>query len=129
MSKSEVKVAKKYARALFESCSPQNYEVVSSALQELSLSLSEPTLRNALVNPSLSPQQRSKWLADLFVSICPAEASSLSNLFAVMIQNRRIDSLPALSEFFTQLLANYKKLLELEVTSAKELSPSEREDL
>jgi F-type H+-transporting ATPase subunit delta len=129
MSKSDAKVAKRYAKALFESCSPKNYESVSSALQELSVALSDNALRNALLNPSLSPQQRSQWLTDLLSASCPEEASSLSNLFAVVIQNRRVDSVAALSAFFAELLAHYKKLLELEVTSAKELTQIEKDDL
>lgn len=129
MSKSEVKVAKKYAKALFESCSPRNYEAVNSVLQQLTLALADHAIKDALINPSVSPEQRSKWLSDICVAAIPDEAKTLSNLFTVMIQNRRMDSLPALSEFFAQLLANYKKLLELEVISAKELSQSERDDL
>lgn len=129
MSKSEVKVAKKYAKALFESCAPRNFDVVNSVLQELKAALSDPALNAALNNPSLAPQQRSQWLSEILTVACPEEASVLSNLFSVMIENRRIDCLPSLAELFSQLVANYKKLLELEVTSAKELSQQEKDDL
>lgn len=129
MAKAETKVAKRYARALFETCAASNYESVSAALTQLSSSLEDPAIRSALLNPSLSSQQRSAWITDLATSLCPDESKALGNLFSLLIQNRRVDSIPALSEFFAQLLANYKKLLELEVTSAKDLSDSEKQEL
>jgi F-type H+-transporting ATPase subunit delta len=125
MSKTDSKVAKRYARALFESCQPQNFDSVQAALFSLSEAVTEHSVREAFINPSLNQQQKIDWLQAAIKELCPSEEKSLSNLMAAVIDNGRIVMLPELAQHFAFYVSSYKKLLKLEVTSAKELSEQE----
>lgn len=129
MSKVEIKAARRYAKALFESCDAKHYESVANALTELGKALQDSSIKSALVNPSFSSGQRSSWIAELVEKLCAEEAEHLKNFFSALVENGRMNSVPAVAEYFSAMFSAYKKLLALEVTSARELNSGAKETL
>ena len=123
------KVAKRYARALFELCQPQDFEPRRNALLHLAKDLEQNReLREALKNPAIPPAQRESVVRDLVQQAKPGDAI-LANFLATLLSNDRLSALNATIRIFSDMIEQFMRLLALEITSAQSLSDDQRRAL
>jgi len=124
-----LKVAKRYARALFELCDLSKLDEMEAALQSFSkLWLDDLKLRSAMLNPAFPLNERLSALRDLATNIKSGD-KNFSNLLEILLQNKRLEVMPEISSAFSEMIDQIKKLLSLEVTSAFELPQDEKEKI
>lgn len=129
MSRSPGKIAKRYARALFESYEPARLEEVSASLQQLSHAWSENgELRSVLMNPAVPLTERLA-VAEEISKRAGNSDPQLINFGRLLLENGRISILGEIATAFVLLLDLLKKRLALEVTSAFEIDGGEREQI
>lgn len=123
------KIAKRYARALFELTDPGELEARRDALGEVALSISSNAqLRQALINPGVTPLQKVDVVRDIVRLVRPSDVV-LANFVATLTLNGRITALESVHRAFTKMIAAFMRLLELEVVSALPLDEVERRAL
>lgn len=129
MASGHGKIAKRYAAALFELCEPASLEAVRDALKEIAeLWLQSDEFQDALRNPALTSDARIGILRDLAARY-PQKQEILGNFLAVLLENRRLDELPMVASIFASMVAELRKMLSLEISSAFELSEGERTEI
>lgn len=123
------KIAKRYARALFELTDPTELEARRDALFEIASTVSSNAqLRQALINPGVTPQQKANVVQDVVRLVRPSDAV-LANFVATLTMNGRIAALEAVHKAFTEMIAAFMRSLELEVVSALPLDEVDRRAL
>jgi F-type H+-transporting ATPase subunit delta len=112
-----------YAEALLQAATEKNdLEQVRKELDELATALEESDeLRRFLVNPQLESGTKRAVLEDLLVG---ADELVL-NFVRLLADKNRIGEFPEVYEEWTRLLARQERVLELELTTAIELSDQE----
>lgn len=129
MSRSEGKVAKRYARALFELTPVPELDQVSAVLAAFAAALSTSLeLRHALVNPGIPLSERIGAAQDVARAIGGANQTVL-NFLGVVLENGRSDVFEAMSAEFAALVAQLKRILSLEIVSAFPLEEAERREI
>ena len=127
MTRSPSKIARRYAKALFESFDIARVDAISSNLTELAaVWQTSAELRAALLNPALPLAERLSVIAEITNKVAEGEPL-LVNFAKILLENQRISFLPEISTGFTQLVDILKKRLALEVTSAFDLDQSDKE--
>jgi F-type H+-transporting ATPase subunit delta len=127
MTRTPSKIARRYAKALFESLDIARVDAVSQILSQLAGAWSESAeLRVVLLNPSLPLQERLNVIGDVAAKVAEGD-SLLTNFAKVLLENQRVSFLPDISVAFTQLVDILKKRLALEITSAFDLDQNDRE--
>lgn len=125
MAASQGKVAKRYARALFEACQPANLEEVRGVLKTFTATWAgNAGLQEAMVNPAIPLEQRVNVITEIGKTI--SSRPEITSFLSLLVSNHRITALPQISEAFSKLVDEVQKLLALEISSAFPLSDSER---
>lgn len=83
-------------------------------------------LRSALTNPAFNIEQRIDAAKQIALNIRPGD-EKFSNFVCLLCESSRLNNLPLISDAFSGIVAELKKILALEVTSAFEISAAERE--
>jgi F-type H+-transporting ATPase subunit delta len=112
-----------YADALFEAAKEKGtLEVVRSDLQEFLQAVQEvPELRALLENPEIDTRERTEALRAIL-----AEADELVRTFLLLVPERgRVHELQGIVEEFETLVSREEGILEVELTTAVELSEDE----
>lgn len=126
MAKVSIKVARRYARALFESCDKSKLDACNQSMHELAkLWQDSVQLRNSMLNPGFPVDQRRAAALDLAKRIAPQD-NIFHNFVTTVIENGRQTSLPHIAQSFSEIIDEYKKVLALEVVSAFDLPGEER---
>lgn len=129
MSRSPGKIAKRYAKALFDSYQPAQLEDVAGWLRSLSQAWSDSEeLRASLLNPAVPLNERIAVVEELSRRAGSGDAS-LINFGRLLLENGRIAHLPEVSVAFSLLVDLLKKRLALEVVSAFDIDSGEREQI
>lgn len=129
MAKNEGKIAKRYAKALFELCKPEELDVREAALKQIAFEISHhKDLLETLRNPGIPNSQKVAVLQGL-VQLVSANDGVLSNFISIVLDQGRILLLDTIVTCFSQLIIEFKKIFNLQVTSAFTLSDQERTDL
>ena len=129
MSKRDVRLARRYARALFEVTSPDDLDTVYSALLEFAEIWAESSeFKSALQNPANPPQSRINILQDLGSKLC-SERKEVTNFFVLLQRNGRLEIITEVVEIFKGMIDELRRLLALEITSAFSLIEQEREEI
>ncbi|MBQ60965.1 MAG: F0F1 ATP synthase subunit delta [Gammaproteobacteria bacterium] len=118
-------IARPYARAAFSFALDQVDGLVawSRMLSLLAATAREDIVRRALDDPSLSDEQGS----DLLITVMGDELSEEGrNFVAVLSAYSRVELLPNIAEMFELLKANHEKTMDVEVSSAFEVTQSEK---
>ena len=121
-----------YAKAVFEvACESNNYQVWSEILMKYSWIAEDPKVYHLLHNQTLTLET----VIDFFLEIGAlgnAKGAPLStqeqNFIRILAYHRRLDLLPFVQQIYETLKAAVEKTLEVEFTSAKELTDSEKEN-
>lgn len=116
-------VARPYATAAF------NFAVEQKAVadwQQMLVFASE-VAQNDVVEGLLSGSTAAEQLAEMFINICGEQLNTEGqNLIKVLAENKRLSVLPEIAELYAELKAEYEKEIDVDVTSATELSSEQQ---
>ncbi|MFW6092363.1 MAG: F0F1 ATP synthase subunit delta [Pseudomonadota bacterium] len=116
-------LARPYAKAVFELAqAEQALDRWSRMLTLLTVASEHDKVRNVLESPELSPEQKAQRLIEVCGEELTDRAQSLVRLLA---HNKRLSVLGELREQFEARKAEAERVLEVEVTSAYELSEAQ----
>lgn len=129
MKKTDIRLGKRYAAALFEVCQAGDLDAMREALQTFAeIWRTDTTLQTTLLNPSLLLSQRMAGLRSIAELIKPGD-KLFSNILATLLRNKRMDGIDGISRMFSTMVDAMRRHLSLEVISAFELSQSEKDDV
>ncbi|PCJ24276.1 MAG: F0F1 ATP synthase subunit delta [SAR86 cluster bacterium] len=113
-------LARPYAKAAFEAALGESALDKWSNMLALSAAISsENGMSVVLTSPSLSVEQ----IADSFVEVCGDELDTKGqNFVRLLAENKRLILLPEISSMFDKLKANQEKSVDVEITTAFEIS-------
>ena len=121
-------IARPYARAAFGYALDQSDGLAqwSGMLSLLAAAIDQPIVREALSDPMLTTDDETALLLQLMEDGLNEQGK---NFIGVLAEYDRLSLLPKISEMFELLKANHEKTMEVEVTSAFEVTDSERAEL
>jgi len=127
------KVGVKYAKALFELCQPAQLGTMKGALFSFCEAWQEsPELRGSFSNPGIAAQEKITVLRDIaarLISRSDAVSASntvLTNFLCVLLVNHRLGLIVDITQAFSGMIDEMNKLLNVEITSARELPEDEK---
>lgn len=126
MSHGTGRIAKRYAKALFEATNPQGLEAMRDALIQLaSIWSSTMEIRAAVLNPSLTAEVRQRVAGEIANAVKSGD-KEFSNFISILVENKRAAAIPEIAQQFSAMFDELKAALSLEITSAFEVSSDER---
>ena len=129
MSSSPSMIARRYAKALFESYEPAKLEAAQVLIADLAkVWAGNEILRTALLNPGVPIAERMLAFEEIASKVGQGD-SLLINLSKVILENGRLSYLPEIAAAFALFVDMSKKRLALEIVSAFELDASERDSI
>lgn len=113
-------LARPYAKAAFELALQDSALDKWSAMIAVSAAVSaEPGVRRVLTSPSLSSDQ----ISSAFIDVCGDELDAKGkNFISLLAENKRLVLLPEISSLFETLKANQEMSVDVEITTAFEIS-------
>lgn len=127
------KVARKYARALLDSYDVRELDAVRTALNKLSTLWQENAeLRQSLLNPGSDFNNRAQVLSDISALLrgnAAVKDRAFANFLQIIFENQRLNIIPELAIIFSELVDEVHKQLQIELTSAFDLSEEERQGI
>ncbi len=129
-------IARPYAQAVFELArDAQLLDTWSEALDVARLVMADGAAAKFLLRPSLSNNERLRFLTDLF-STAGGSADIFSgndrwgtNFLKLLLEYRRVSVLPEISEHFEALKAAVENTIDVTITSATALGQAQQEAL
>lgn len=126
MSKQNVRIARRYARALYESSKLEELDGLYAAIADVTEAWRESIeLRAALLNPAVNLEAR-RAVAKEMGTRAYGGRPELGNFLSVLLDNRRMEVLPEVADELKRIVDEVRKLLTLEVISAFPLDDAER---
>jgi len=114
------RVAKRYARALFDVCGPADFDRADQQLKALATMWTESAdLRQSMLNPRVSDQLRAQVVDSVVASVGGWASEPVRRTVHAIVALRKAAIFAALSDIFSHLVQEYRKSLSLEVTMAK----------
>lgn len=113
-------LARPYAKAAFEVALQGNALDAWSKMLKLSAAVSsDEAVRSLLINPALSSSQ----VAQSFIDVCGEELDAKGqNFIRLLAENKRLGLLAEVSALFEILKANQERSVDVEITTAFEIS-------
>jgi len=120
-------LARPYAKAAFQAAvDAGDLQVWSNMLAVASQVTANEAIDEVLTNPSLSGQQQAQTLID----VCGDELNeSGQNLIHVLAEHKRLALLPHILEQFEHLKAEQEKVVDVEITSAFDVTDATKQKL
>jgi F-type H+-transporting ATPase subunit delta len=126
----EERVAKRYAKALFDVCNPTDFDKVEGQLKSLASVWSASTdFRDSMLNPRIANDLRLSIVDAVVNSIGGYATEPVKRVVHTLVSRRKASIFGFLSEIFALFVAQYRKALSLEVTVAAESQASSVESL
>jgi F-type H+-transporting ATPase subunit delta len=120
-------LARPYARAAFDyAASAGALDAWGEALAQLAAVTQDAKVAALLRDPAKTGQASAKAIASLLDADAPA---GLANFLQVMADNARLNLLPETNQLFAQLKAARESTVDVEVTSALDVTQAEAEQL
>ena len=120
-------LARPYAKAAFQYAAEQQKVDQWAEMLNLAAVVSEQDKVSRLIN---SPAESSDQLAATMTDLCSGKmVDHGANLFGVLAQNKRMALLPQISQQFQKLQAEREHIVDVDITSAFELSSEELQRL
>jgi F-type H+-transporting ATPase subunit delta len=119
-------IARPYAKAAFD------FAVEGQAVASWNemLSFAAEVAKNNDIQAFLSGAHSPSVTSDVFIKVCGEQLNEQGqNFIKVLAENGRLIALPAVSELFSELKAQYDNEIEVDVTSATELTEAQRTSL
>ncbi len=124
------KVARRYAKALFDACEPTQFDTVSAQLGQLSSLWTESAdFREVNLNPRITDSQRTQVLDSVVSSLGGWKNEPLKKTIEILVSRRKGAAMPDLSRLFTDFVRDYRKNLAIEVSSATPVSADEQRSI
>ena len=115
-------VARPYAKAAFDFAVEQNAIAKWLDMLNFASAVAENEDMHQLMTGAVAAEQ----LAEIFINVCgDALDEHGQNFIKVLAENKRLLSLPGISEMFIALKADYDKEVEVDLTSASTLSDAQ----
>jgi F-type H+-transporting ATPase subunit delta len=116
-----------YARALFEAARDRNrVDAVREELGDFVAAQRDvPELRELLRNPQLDPRVKASALGELLVG----EEELVRNFLLLLVEKGRVAEIEEIAREFERLVAQAEGILDVELTTAVELSDEEARDV
>lgn len=119
-------VARPYAKAAFDFAVEKN---AVAQWQEMLFFAAEVT-RNETVSSLLNGTLGAEKLAEVFINICGEQLDEHGqNFVKVLAENKRLPALSDIALLYTELKLDYDKEVDVDVTSASELSDAQQASL
>lgn len=119
-------VARPYAKAAFD-FAVENADIAK--WQEMLVFAAE-VAKNEALQDVMTATLASSQLAELFNSICADQLNTQGqNFIKILAENNRLAALPQISVLFNQLKAEHDKEIDVDVTSAIELSETQKTNM
>lgn len=129
MKKSDVRLARRYAKALFELYDHAVLEDVKWAFFGLRDTwLGSAEMRDALSNPSYPVAQRMEALREIAYML-RQDDERFVNFLSLLLRNERLHILPEVAISFATLVDDFQAMLNVTVISAFPLSEEEKKDI
>lgn len=126
MKASQERVARKYAKALFELSTAENLEGRKEALFLFTKDFETiPHFREALLSPAAPMQQRLEALKSYAHTLRGGD-EVFASFICTVLSAGRIEVVPFIAKAFSEIIAAFKKVLTLEISSAFPLSEDEK---
>ncbi|MDH4943635.1 F0F1 ATP synthase subunit delta [Sulfurimonas sp. C5] len=119
-------VAKRYVKALVEGSDVASMEAMSDVFSVLSDSFKDEKFVNVVTNPNVTSEDKSNILLE---AVKPANSEKLNNFVKLLVQNKRIQIIPAISAELKKDIANSTKTFEGTVYSDSDLDSKVISDL
>jgi len=114
------KVAKRYAKALFEVSEPKDFDTVSAQLSTLSTLWNDSAeFRQSMLNPSVSDALRIEVIDSLVAALGGWKHEPTKKTVHQLVSLRKAATLPSLAQTYSAFVSEYRKSLSLEVTLAQ----------
>lgn len=124
-----ISVARRYARALLEAGSGADMDRLSAQLDALNDAVgAQPELRAFLANPTHTPAQL-RAVMDVLIQKLPIDAEPLPRFLRLLIDRRRLASLPDIARQFRDLADERAGRVRGKVVSATPLDPDTLQQL
>lgn len=118
MAQVSEKIAKRYAKALFELCEITQLDAVKTQLLAFSAAWTDnKNLQEAISNPAFPIKERMAVITSVAEKVGVTDGK-VKNLLSLLTENRRLPSLAAVAKIFSAMIDELKKALALTVTSA-----------
>ena len=120
-------VARPYAKAAFEYAQEKgDLTQWSNMLAQASAVAVDSEMKNVLDSPSLTNEQK----AEIFVEVCGADlGNEAKNFMFTLAEHKRLAALPVIAEMFEELKAAKDQAVDVEVTSAFEMTAEQQNKL
>lgn len=129
MQHASEKIAKRYARALFELAAPTTFDQLSAGLVAFANSFeSSDPLRQVLANPSVPQRARAGIVSDVAKRLVPND-QQLQDFFGVLYENGRLELIRSVAREFAKLVHEFKKSLSFEITTPGPLAADEQQSI
>ncbi len=131
MGAQDEKVARRYAKALFELCAPfhengKELDITRVALEVFAKSWKvHPEFREAVLNPAIPLSRRIDAVREKGKLIAPSDPV-FANFLTVLLDNGRLAMIGTISHEFARMVEAFRRVLALEVTSAMTLTDEEK---
>lgn len=120
-------IARPYAEAVYAAAAANNaVDAWSDVVQALAQIVTHPEVQQVIADPKLSKAQRQSLLIDLLRMPLPDQAE---RFIALLIDNDRVDTLPAIAEQFDALKNRHEGVSVAHIESAFPLEPTQVADL
>lgn len=119
-------VARPYANAAFD------YAVANQAIEQWldMLHFSAEVAKHDAVKEILGGSTAADTLSDMFINLCGEQLNENGqNFIRVLAENKRLQALPEVLNLFSELKAEYEKEIDVDVTSATELSATQQSEI
>jgi F-type H+-transporting ATPase subunit delta len=126
VSKVSEKLAQRYARALFDLTDSGQLDQLRPALDTLAaVWRTQSALRDVLSNPHIPAAEKREVLRALAQKTAAA-GEHLERFLFLLLENGRLNALPAIAKAFADLVRKSRNIRALEVVSASQLDDAER---
>jgi F-type H+-transporting ATPase subunit delta len=121
-----MKVAKRYAKALFDSLAPERYVPMRSLLNSFSeLFLKSTDMTLALNSPSYPLAQREAALTTLASEVSGGDKNFIG-LLLLLLRNKRLNLIEDVAKSFSLFVDQYQRLIKLTIETAVPISEDEK---
>ncbi len=102
-------IAKRYIKALKDGSDLASMQNATSIFSSLAESFKDDKFVSIVANPNISAKEKSEILLE---AVKPAKSDALNNLIKLLVENKRINIIPAMAEELQKDLANSTKTYE-----------------
>ena len=119
-------IAKRYIKALKNDVDSQVLENISSVFEVLAESFNNDKFVSIIANPEIAVKYKSEMLLE---AVKPANSEKINNLIKLLVENKRITIIPAISKELKKDLANSSKTYEGSIYSDSDIDTKVIEEL